>query len=105
MRRFRHPNRADLQAWLDGDRPNIDEHLATCDRCATALEELDAPPAAPIAQALAQVYEAPTDLSERLERRVADRLDSQVMFGIVSDLFGAGLETSKIILTEEPSDE
>lgn len=105
MRRLRHPSAKVLRAWLDGARPDLDDHLATCHRCATALEELDAPPSVPLAAALAAVYESPTDLSERLERRVNDRLDSQVMFDVVSDLFGAGMETSVLLLTEEPPDE
>ncbi len=105
MRRFRHPSAKVLRAWLDGARPDLDDHLSTCHRCATALEELDAPPSVPLAAALAEIYESPTDLSERLERRVADRLDSQVMFDVVSDLFGAGMETSVLLLTEEPPDE
>ncbi len=105
MRRLRHPSSKVLRAWLDGARPDLDDHLATCHRCATALEELEAPPPVPLAAALAEVYESPTDLSERLERRVTDRLDSQVMFDVVSDLFGAGMETSVLLLTEEPPDE
>ena len=105
MRRFRHPSRQDLQAWLDGSLPSIDDHVSTCNRCATNLEELDSPSGVSIAEALAAVYEPPSDLSERLARRVSDRLDSQVMFSIVADLFGAGMETSKLLLTEEPPDE
>lgn len=105
MRRFRHPSREALQAWLDGTNPDIDDHVTTCDRCATTLEELAEPSGGPLAEALAQVYEAPADLSERLERRVAERLDSRIMISVVTDLFGAGLETSKLLLTEEPPHE
>ncbi len=103
--RLRHPSRADLAAWLEGERPDIDDHVATCERCATTLEELAAPSGGPITEALAAVYRAPEDLSERLERRVADRLDSMVMIEVVADLFGAGMETSKLLLTEEPPNE
>ncbi|MEL6984070.1 MAG: hypothetical protein AAFO29_16720 [Actinomycetota bacterium] len=105
MRPLRHPSTKVLRAWLDGARPDLDEHLATCHRCATALEELDAPPTVPLAAALAEVFETPSDLTERLAQRVSDRLDSQVMLGVISDLFGAGLETSVLLMTEEPSDE
>jgi hypothetical protein len=102
VRRFRHPARDELRAWLDGADNGIDDHVATCDRCATLLEELASPPVPAIAQALAEVYEAPSDLAERLERRVTDRLDSRVIIEVVADLFGAGLDTSKLLLTEEP---
>ena len=103
--RLRHPSRGDLSAWLDGDRPDIDEHVTTCERCATTLEELAAPSAGPITEALAAIYHVPEDLSERLERRVADRLDSMVIMEVVADLFGAGMETSRLLLTEEPPHE
>lgn len=105
MRRRRHPSRDDLKAWLEGTNPSIDDHVGTCNRCATALEELDAPPIAHLADALAEVYEPPADLSERLTQRVSDRLDSQIMLNVVADLFGAGMETTKLLLTEEPPDE
>ena len=105
MRRFRHPSRRDLQAWLDGSLPSLDDHVTTCNRCAATLEELDAPAEAPLGAILAEIYQAPVDLSERLTTRVADRLDSRVMFDVITDLFGAGLETSKLLLTEEPPDE
>ncbi|MEM9562449.1 MAG: hypothetical protein AAGA93_07540 [Actinomycetota bacterium] len=101
----RHPSRDELLAWLDGERPDLDEHLATCEVCAVALEELAAPSGGPIAEALAAFYRAPDDLSERLEQRVADRLDSMVMIEVMTDLFGAGMETSKLLLTEEPPHE
>jgi hypothetical protein len=105
MRWFGHPSREALQAWLDGADNGIDDHIATCHRCASILEEHDLLPEPAVAEALAAIYQAPTDLSERLERRVVDRLDSRVIIEVVADLFGAGLETSRLLLTEEPRDE
>ena len=102
---FRHPSRRALQEWLEhGEDSSIDDHLATCQRCAAILEELaeDGPS---LNDALALAFAPPRDLTERLEEKVAARLDSRVMFGVVSDLFGAGLETSKLLLLEEPTDE
>ena len=89
----RHPSRQALLAWLAGDNHDIDEHIATCHRCATTLEELEKPrpgTATTSLTALAAVYQSPTDLSERLERRVADRLDSRVIIDVVTELFGSG---------------
>lgn len=103
---FRHPNRRALRDWLEGsDDPKIDGHVASCQRCATTLEELDDAGPLGLSDALAAVYTPPADLSERLERRVAARLDSRVVFGVVSDLFGAGIETSRLLFTEELPDE
>jgi len=103
----RHPNRRALRAWLAGEPSDgLDTHLASCRRCAGILEELDAEgdPTA-IGDALALVLAPPSDLSARLERRVTARLDSRVMFDVVSDLFGAGVETTRLLLTEDPPDE
>lgn len=105
MRWFGHPSRDALQRWLDGTDDTLDDHVATCDRCATTLEELESASEEAVAQALAVVYQAPGDLSDRLERGVADRLDSRVIFEVVADLFGAGLETSRLLLTEDLPDE
>ncbi len=103
---FRHPSRRALQEWLDSpDDGSIDGHIDTCQRCAATLEELDASSQPPIGDALAFVYEPPADLSDRLQRRVAARLDSRVVLDVVSDLFGAGIETSKLLLTEDSIDE
>ena len=102
---FRHPSKRALREWLEhGEDTSIDEHLATCQRCATELENLaeDGPS---LGDALAMAFASPDDLTERLEQKVTARLDSRVMFGVVSDLFGAGLETSKLLLLEEPTDE
>ena len=42
---LRHPNDQVLQRWLNGEGDNdLDEHVTTCQRCATNLERLDHPP-------------------------------------------------------------
>lgn len=105
MRWFGHPSREALRGWLDGADSGIDDHIATCHRCASLLEELESPAGTAVGEALATVFQAPADLSERLERRVADRLDSRIIIEVVADLFGAGLETSRLLLMEEPPDE
>ncbi|MGH1491286.1 MAG: anti-sigma factor family protein [Acidimicrobiales bacterium] len=103
---FRHPSKRALQQWLDNaEESKIDSHLDTCQRCAAVIEGLDVSDDLSLGDALAAVYELPPDLSDRLERRVAARLDSRVVLDVVSDLFGAGLETSKLLLTEDPVDE
>ncbi len=103
---FRHPSRRALQDWLNNpDDASLVDHVDTCQRCAGVLEELDAQDQPSIGDALAAVYTPPADLSDRLQRRVAARLDSRVVLDVVSDLFGAGIETSKLLLTEDSTDE
>ncbi len=107
---FRHPSRKALREWLEATEQDaadqkVDSHIDDCQRCAAVIEDLDSSSDLSIGDALAAVYQPPADLSERLERRVAARLDSRVVLDVVSDLFGAGLETSKLLLTEDPVDE
>ncbi len=114
---FRHPSRRALQEWLNRDPTDgeeepsaIDGHLDTCRRCAGILEDLARPAddeagAVSVGEALARFYSPPSDLADRLERKVVARLDSRVVIEMVSDLFGAGVETSKLLLTEDPTNE
>ncbi len=118
MARFRHPNKRALQRWLDDEASTdkevvatarVEQHIATCERCASAIESMsihedgndNQTQASSIQQALGTVLASPDDLTERLEQKVTDRLDSRVMFDVVSDLFGAGVETSRLLLMEE----
>jgi hypothetical protein len=113
------------------ERSAIDDHLDTCRRCTTILERMveddggdttgsslslaadeserptgqTAGTAPSIGDALAQLYAPPVDLAERLERRVVARLDSRVVIDVVTDLFGAGVEASKLLFVEDPHNE
>ncbi len=102
-----HPSRTTLIQWLDGenDDPKLDAHVATCRRCASTIEEFDHQQQVDIADALALVLQPPDNLSERLEERVAARVDSRVMLGVLSDLFAAGVETSRMLIMEETEED
>lgn len=106
---FRHPSKRALREWLEADEEradtSVDEHLDTCHRCAGLLDEMEKEDQPSLSDALAAFYSPPPDLSDRLERRVSARLDSRVVLGVVSDLFGAGVDTSKLLLMEEPENE
>ena len=101
----RHPRNEALQAWLGGAVDDtVDEHLQTCQRCATVLEELDAQEGLELANALASVLAPPEDLTERLVAGVNAKLTSRQVMGVVADLFGAGIETSRLLLIEDTDD-
>lgn len=103
----RHPSKRALLDWLVGERdPELDDHIHGCEKCAGILEGLEPEESSQaISEALAFVLAPPGDLAEKLEVGVAARLNSRQVFGVVADLFGAGLETSRLLLTEETPDE
>lgn len=104
----RHPSKRSLRDWLNGERTDdIDAHIDSCERCASILEELEPDESTQaISDALAFVLSPPGDLTTRLQVGVAARLDSRQIAGVVADLFGAGIETSRLLLSDEsPSDD
>lgn len=103
--RFRHPNRATLQRWLEGETETaVDLHIGTCQRCANQLESLEPTTPAAIGDALAEALAPPEGLTDRLEAAVAARLSARQVIDVVADLFGAGFETTRLLLIEEPDD-
>ncbi len=104
MKLKRHPSKQELANWLlaTDSGAEVDAHVAVCDRCAERLEQLEESATPSISDQLAELLEPPPDLTERLERRVIARLDSRQVLGVLADLFGAGLETSRLLLSEGP---
>jgi anti-sigma factor RsiW len=103
---LRHPSQTVLRDWLAGaDEPQIERHLDTCPRCAATLEALEPAAETRISDALAIVLSPPADLAERLEQAVAARLSSRQVMEVVADLFGAGFETTRLLLIEDPDDD
>lgn len=104
---FGHPSRDRLIAWLNGDDDasgELDDHLATCHRCATVLEAItEDVEAAALTDALSRVLIAPAGLGDRLERRVLDRLSSRELMGLLAEMFGAGVETGRLLIVDPPA--
>ena len=92
-----------LEQWLAGDErvADVDRHVTTCQQCATELETIEAPTGSSIGDALAEALAPPAGLAERLESGVTERLTSRQVLDIVADLFGAGLETTRLLLIEQ----
>lgn len=108
--KLRHPSKAVLRDWLTGEiEPDttvtVERHLDTCARCAATLEALEPAPETPLGSALAIVLAPPSDLAQRLEEGVTARLSSRQMMEVVADLFGAGLETTRLLLIEGDDDD
>ncbi len=105
--RLRHPSRDRLKRWLDGaegDDPKLDAHLETCARCASVIEAIAEPGTeVTISNALIDVLSGPPDLSARLERQVMTQLGSREWLGLMAELFGAGVETGRMLIEEPPS--
>ncbi len=114
--RLRHPSTEDLQHWLADDTDDaadgLTAHVDNCERCATIMEELAAEAAEEAAtsertdlgEALSEVLAPPPDYTDRLIVAVNDQLSSRQVFGLVADLFAAGLETSRMLLVEDDHD-
>jgi hypothetical protein len=103
----RHPSKRALRAWLGGELGDdadirVDQHVSTCDRCSNDLEALaTAETDSRLRDALLMVLDPPEDLVPRVEAGVAARLESRKMLGYVADVFGAGWETTRLLLTDE----
>ena len=97
----RHPSRARLADWLDGSSPHLDEHLATCERCAETLTEIDTQ-TSPLRDALEAILRPPLDLAPLVlagfERRERDRED----LGLLTDLFSLPLYLARSLNEDHP---
>lgn len=106
--RFRHPSKERLRAWLTGagaDDQQLEDHIDGCERCASVIEAIaDSSVSEPLVLALAQVLAAPRDLPVRLEQRVAQRLSGRELVGLMAEMFGAGVETSRMLIVDPPTD-
>ena len=105
--RFRHPSKDRLRAWLtgaDADDAELEAHIDGCERCSSVIEAIgDVEISQPLVFALAQVLAAPRDLPERLETRVSAKLSGRELVGLMAEMFGAGMETSRMLIVDPPS--
>ncbi len=98
----RHPSKKALRRWFEGEEnAAIDKHLLTCKRCAAIIESFAEEEEFVLPLAMSEAFDPPIDLAERLEKDVAVRLQSKYIFTAATDLFGAAIETTKILTSEE----
>lgn len=119
--RWRHPSRAALRRWLQGeaDEPT-DAHIATCERCAARLETLagESDPggsigtdalqgvgrASGLRAALEAALAAPSDLNVRLTTQVHELQQQARWQDVVVDAVGGGLDTLRLLMGDKEDD-
>jgi hypothetical protein len=97
----RHPSPARLQAWLERGEPGrITRHVADCDHCMGALEELSDLDDTLVAD-IAEVLAPPADIEDRAATQLERRLRNEDSFMAFLDLFAVGWDTVRTILQME----
>ena len=96
-----HPRADRLRRWLDGaDDPTVDDHVATCDRCANRMDDME--PAGPaLRDLLFQSLATPDDLGDRIRDRMQTSLQNRADLALALDLMGVSFQTIRSVLTEE----
>jgi len=92
----RHPNKRQLQSWLEGEADELDEHIDTCNRCARTLEELEGTEA-DLRPALLSLLAPPADLEDRISERIAARVQDRQDMALFSSLLGVSFETGRVV--------
>ena len=101
--RWFHPSNRKLERWLDdGESLDVDEHVATCSRCANRLEEM-ASPGAELGAALQASLRAPDDLVQRLGVRMTQSMRNREDLRMFLELMGISWPTVRNLMTEEES--
>lgn len=100
-----HPRDGKLHRWLDGaDDPPVIRHLATCERCADRLERFADQHDQALRNALVATLAPPADLAGRLADQVDERQRQSSMRNVLLDAVGAGVDTLRLLIDEDPPD-
>jgi hypothetical protein len=102
----RHPSATRLQSWLERGGPSrVSRHVADCERCMTALEELSNLDDTIVAD-IAEVLAPPEDIEHRAASQLERRLRNEDALLVFLDLFAVSWDTVRTIFqTEEDSDD
>ena len=100
-----HPNRQQLTMWLDGASTEFDDHIDTCEICASALSEIGPPSTEELRPALLTLLQPPRDLHERVSERIVARLQNRRDSDLLGSLLGIPLEAGRIFFDAEAPDE
>ena len=94
--RFRHPSGKRLAHWLEGELPELDDHIDTCERCANRLEQ-QANPGPGLSEALRRALAPPTDLAPRLTSGIANKMQTRQDLQTIADLMGLPIHTARAL--------
>jgi hypothetical protein len=102
----RHPSTARLHSWLERGGPaRVSRHVAECERCMAALEDLSNLDDTIVAD-IAEVLAPPDDVEDRTASQLERRLRTEDALLVFVDLFAVGWDTARTIFqTEEDSDD
>jgi hypothetical protein len=101
MMLWRHPKPSALADWLhDGESGRIGRHVAGCERCLAAMEDLsdlDETMRSDLSDALS----TPMDLEERTARQLERRLREEAALTVFFELFATGWSTTTTLIDSE----
>lgn len=106
---FSHPGRTKLRQWLDAASPvqSITDHVETCERCATRLDDLaandrdgasTATDNAVLARLIKSTWTPPTDLTERVIRGIDQRERNERDLDVMLGLLGIATEAATLMM-------
>lgn len=101
----RHPNRQELSLWLDGEQPDLDDHIDSCETCAASLDEIDELAVPDLKPALLTLLQPPDDLHERVSQRIAQRLQNRRDADLFGSLLGIPLEAGRLFFDDADDDD
>lgn len=96
----RHPSDVSLREFLHGgDDEKVEAHVEGCERCADSLEAIS-DPSNDLSAALDDFLAGDQALPERVLVRVAKSLAGRETAEAFFELFGVGVETAQVVLSE-----
>ena len=98
----RHPNRQELTMWLDGSNTALDDHIHTCEVCASSLGDISEPETADLKPALLRLLKPPDDLHDRVSARIARRLQDRRDADLFGAMLGVPVEASRLFFDRDP---
>lgn len=101
MRRLRHPSKKRLAAWLSAGDATLEAHIATCERCASRLEDISEP-SQPLGEALSAMLAPPEDLYPRLRIGIAAKMSTREDLQLLAELMGLPFQAAKTLAVHDP---
>lgn len=101
MKKLRHPSRHKLAAWLEGNAPEIDDHIDHCTKCAERLEEVEGHTSV-IGNALVHLLRPPTDLAPTIRSGIERSTEARSDLALLVDMLALPAHTLQALNEEAP---